>query len=124
MPRTPPVVEAAHAYRRRAEQEAEDAGSGTADRQGEPEGNPGLGGAVDRRIGADRHECRAAERNLPGISDQQVEADGDDDVHQDERQDVVVIVAEEERPNEHGEDGRQHQQRARSQKPQRAFRHA
>ncbi len=44
-----------------------------------------------RRVGADRHETRVAERELAGVAVDQIQADGEDDVDADVDQHVEVV---------------------------------
>ena len=51
-------------------------------------------------VGADRQECRMAERDLPGVADQQHQPEADDRVDADEMQLRQDVFAQQERRGE------------------------
>jgi len=92
------------AERRHREVVAFQAQDRAADRVGERRRERGRGGerrerrpavarGEDRRaVGAHAEEARVAERDLAGVADQQVQADGDDRVQPDQDRDFVVVI--------------------------------
>ena len=84
-----------HAQRRIAEQPADRKARHAAQHVGGPE-RPALGGQIGGEISADADEGRLRERDLTGIAERQVEADGGDGHHRPhaEDEDAVRLEAE------------------------------
>ena len=72
-------IEALDPQARDADDRADQRRHQAAGRQRDPERQVELHREVGRRVGADRHEGGMADRDLPGVADQDVEAERADD---------------------------------------------
>ena len=100
-------VETLQPQRRQAEDQADRRGDDRRERDGHPERKAHAGGEDPRRVGADGQEPALPHRDLPGVADQDVEAERADGGDRDLVGEVEPVRAGEEREGEHDdrEDG-------------------